>query len=86
MAGTSFRIQRQIEKEKSAHEESKAGTCEFSTAAKEAVACGARVLLGDRDFEVRFKHLSAGRAGPFDSMLCDSVWAYLLQQARALRR
>lgn len=59
MVTKSLRRERQSKKEEITYEKSKGNTCEFNTAAKEAVACGARVLLGDRDFEVSLKYLPA---------------------------
>lgn len=58
MVEKSWRRKRQSKKEEGKYEVSEGNTCEFNTAAREAVACGARVLLGDRDFEVRFTCVS----------------------------
>lgn len=51
----------QARNEQATHHEPEERVCEFYTAAVEAVACGARVLLGDRDFEVCV--CVCGRAG-----------------------
>ena len=52
MLKKSTRRKRQSRNEHTTHDEADKVVCEFYTAAVEAVACGARVLLGDRDFKV----------------------------------